>query len=645
LQPLHVVLLVAPVEETVVVTATRTEMPSSQVGASMTIFTAADLAGRRQPLVADLLRASPGATLVRSGGIGAQTSLFVRGGESNYNKVLLDGIPLNEPGGTFNFSNLTTENLDRVEIVRGAHSALFGSDAMASVVQLFTKRGPHADGPRVSAILDGGTYDTVHASLLATGGSDRLDYALGAARFTTDNRVPNNAFENTTLTANVGAALGGHTTLRAVARGELELVGTPGQTSFGRPDLDAFFKRDDAVVGVTLTRDATTRFRERATYSYAASTYTSTNLLVDPPYTPQFGGHVAPFELFDYPFDSRTALRRHHATYQADLRLADGGASGDQLLTTLVDWDGERAALADRLAAATTEASRNNVGWSIQQQALWPRVFVTAGARIEHNASFGMAAVPRGSVVFIAREQQGTIGETAIKASVGLGIKEPTILQSYSTSPFFLGNPDLRPERSRSLEAGIEQRLMADRAKIELTWFTNRYRDIISTRTTSFNPFRAQYFNIGLTRARGMEAAVTAAPTPALSVRGGYTFLDSEILESTSPTNVVFASGQWAFRRPRHSGFVGIAWKRQRVSADVTGLFIGRSVDSDFSSLEPPLIENVGHATWDARASYQLTPRLAAVLSLDNLTNQQYMEPLGYPALGRAVRAGIRMGL
>jgi len=110
------------------------------VGASVTTFTASDLEILRTPIVADLLRSTPGAMVVRTGGVGAVTSLFVRGGESNYNKVLLDGIPLNEPGGTFNFSNLTTDDLERIEIVRGSQSALFGSDAMSSVVQLFTKR-------------------------------------------------------------------------------------------------------------------------------------------------------------------------------------------------------------------------------------------------------------------------------------------------------------------------------------------------------------------------------------------------------------------------------------------------------------------------------------------------------------------------
>src|SRR5437762_3746326 len=179
-QPLRLTLAVAPIQETVVVTATRTEAPAGQVGASVTTFTADDLERRRVPLVADLLRATPGVQVIRTGAPGGVTSLFVRGGESSYNKVLLDGIPLNEPGGTFNFSSLTTDNLDRLEIVRGAQSALFGSDAMASVVQLITKRAAPGARPGGSAWIEGGTYATVRGGGQVAGTSGPFDYSFGA---------------------------------------------------------------------------------------------------------------------------------------------------------------------------------------------------------------------------------------------------------------------------------------------------------------------------------------------------------------------------------------------------------------------------------------------------------------------------------
>ena len=646
-QPLRITLAVAPIQENVVVTATRTEAPAGQVGASVTTFTADDLERRRVPLAADLLRTTPGATVIRAGAPGGVTSLFVRGGESSYNKVLLDGIPLNEPGGTFNFSNLTTDNLERLEIVRGAQSALFGSDAMSSVVQLITRRAVPGARPQATGSIEAGSYGTVRGGGSVSGTVRAFDYSFGVLGMSTDNQEPNSAFTNTTVSGTAGLAIAPDATLRFVGRTERQHNGTPGQTAYGRPDLDAFFERHDSATGVTFDQQLTTRLRQRASYSFTLSHQQSTNLVADPPYTPQYDGHVAPFAFSDFLFDSFNSLQRHHASYQADIRLANDASHGDQLLTLLADYDGERATLQDRLAQTETPAARDNTGIAVQHQAVWRRIVVTVGGRFEHNASFGNAGVPRGSIVVVAHESgasRATFGDTRLRASAGLGIKEPTVLQSFSPSPFFRGNPDLQPERSRSVDAGVEQRLFGDRARVEVTWFDNEYRNLISTRTTNPATFEAQYFNIGLTQARGAEIVADAAPGSALRLRGGYTFLDSEIVDSTSPSSIVLQPGKWLFRRPRHSGFVGASWSQGRISADLSGLFIGRFVDSDFSSLQPPILEHPSYTTWDARLSVAVAPHAAVLLSIDNLTDTDYQEPLGYPALGRAVRVGLRVG-
>jgi vitamin B12 transporter len=647
-QPLRLTLAVAPIQETVVVTATRTEAPAGQVGASVTTFTADDLERRRVPLVADLLRAAPGVQVIRTGAPGGVTSLFVRGGESSYNKVLLDGIPLNEPGGTFNFSSLTTDNLERLEIVRGAQSALFGSDAMASVVQLITKRADRSRPPQVSATIEAGTYSTVRGGAAVSGASGPLDVSFGASGISTDNREPNSAFRDTTISAGAGVALGGAATLRFVARGQLQHNGTPGPTAFGRPDLDAFFDRNDSVAGITFDDQLTPRVRQRASYAFTVSHQQSTNLIADPPYTPRFENRAAPFAFSDFRYNSFNNLHRHHLSYQADVRLANDASHGDQLLTVLADWDGERATLEDRLANTQVPASRNNAGVAVQHQAIWRRVVVTAGGRVEHNESFGTAAVPRGSIVFVVHEagsaRDAALGETRVHASGGLGIKEPTVLQSFSPSPFFRGNPDLLPERSRSVEAGVEQRFAGDRARVELTWFDNRYRNLITTRTTNPATFEAQYFNVGLTEARGAELSTDVAPAAGWHLRAGYTLLDSEIVDSTSPTSAVLQPGKWLFRRPRNSGFFGVSWSQGRIGADLTGLFVGRFVDSDFASLQPPILEHDSDTTWDARLSVKIVPQAVFLLSIDNMADADYMEPLGYRALGRAIRAGVRVG-
>ena len=343
----------------------------------------------------------------------------------------------------------------------------------------------------------------------------------------------------------------------------------------------------------------------------------------------------------DFLGDTQADLRRHHASYQADLQVAASPSYGDHRLTLMADWDGERATQENRLADTTTSNSRDNFGIAAQHQMLWPKVFATVGARVEHNENFGTDLAPRATVVVVARTSSGAIGETRLRASAGTGIKEPTMLESYSISPFFLGNLDLSPERSRSVEVGIDQRLAGDRAKVEVAWFDNRFSDIISLRTDPAT-FEAQYFNVGETRARGLEFGIQAVPIPAVRARASYTLLDSEVVETTSPGNVLFAPGQWAFRRPRNSGSVGATIDWRRVTADINGTFIGRFVDSDFGLFNPPLTENPGHSTWETRVSVALTQQVSAILSIDNLTNTDYSEPFGYQPLGRLVRVGAR---
>ncbi|HEU5254655.1 MAG TPA: TonB-dependent receptor [Vicinamibacterales bacterium] len=632
-----ITLTVAPVRESVVVSATRTETPTSQVGAAVTVFTAEEMERRDMPVVAELLRGTPGATVVRAGGVGNVTSLFVRGGESSYNKVLLDGIPLNEPGGTFNFSNLTTDFVERIEVVRGAQSALFGSDAMSSVVQLISKRP--ARGllhPTILASGEAGSYDSRRGSASVGVGGGKWDGSLHAGRQHTANRVPNNEFDNTTITGNGGVMPSSNVSVRLVGRTEFGRTGVPGATAFGRPDLDAFFHRRDGVIGATLEHQISERWQQRIAYAVSVSHQQSTNLNIDPPYVPRFDGHVAPFTFSDFPYDSLTDLRRHFVTYQADARV--GSESGhDQMLTFAFDVNAERGVLTNRMASSVVRASRDNFGWTAQHQWFGARASIASGLRIEHNDSFGTVVAPRISIAVAAA------ANTKLKFNAGLGVKEPTILQSFSPSPSFLGNPDLDPERATTVDAGIEQRLFAQRVKIEAIWFDARYKNIISTRTISFTPFLSQYFNIGLTKAHGAELAFDTAPAAALRVRGGYTLTVSRIAESTSPTNPVFAVGAWAFRRPRHSGFVEAVWTADRFAADLRGTFIGRRVDSDFSSLVPPIVENAGYQTWDAGASYSIVAPLALYLRVDNLADRDYMDPLGYPAWKRAARAGARV--
>jgi outer membrane cobalamin receptor len=642
----QITLEVEPVREYIVVTADRRETPTSITAASTTVLDQRGIQDRQQLLASSLLLSVPGAIVVRSGRLGTVTSVFVRGGESNYNKILLDGIPLNEPGGTFEFSNLAEEDFDRIEIVRGPQSALFGSDAMASTIQFFSHRGkPENVRPRISVGFEAGKFQTLRGRAGLSGGYRRFDYALGWSRLETDNQEPNNAFHNSTLSGNFGLGLGKNTTARLILRGDFGRVGTPGQTAFERPDTDAFFRKADGYAGFALENRTAARWKQKLTYTFTRTRQVSRDLFIDPPYTPTFEGHTASFQFSDFPFDFLNDAKREHIAYQSDVALGNvGGATGQHLVTFAFDWDGEHAFIADRLAGtAPTRAERNNFGGTFQDQDIWGRVVLTNGFRVEDNGSFGKTVVPRSSVSYLVRQHGQILGATKLKFNFGLGIKEPTFIQSFSPSPSFAGNPNLRPERARSFDYGIEQRFWNDRAKLELNGFNNLYRDIIAFRTISFVPFQGTFFNLAQSRADGAEIILEVAPHKGFRLGGNYTFLQGVIERSSRPTSPVFRQGQELFRRPKHSGSVFAAWDWKQFTVTSNAIFLGRRVDSDFSSLVPPLISNPSYTKWDIGWNYRSGHRLTYFGVFENVLNQRYMEALGFPALRASYRAGARL--
>ena len=325
---------VPTIHESVVVTATGREMPESKVGASITVLDREQIEQRHALSTIDLLRTMPGVVAVRAGGVGNLTGVFVRGGESTYNKVLLDGMPLNEPGGAFNFASLSPEHIERIEVLRGAHSALFGSDAMASVIHLFSVR-PDTGRPQVNLTVDGGTYNTAHVAAGVGARTGGIEYSVFGSRLQTDNREPNNENRTSTISGNVTRSLASGASLRVLGRGEFGRAGTPGTTAFGRPDMDAFFRHRDGSVLGGWNQPIGSRIAQQTSYSYVVTKYRSTNLVADPPYTPRFGDLVAAFPSSDFLYDSETELERHHFEYRADAVVGR-----NQVLTAAFAYDG-----------------------------------------------------------------------------------------------------------------------------------------------------------------------------------------------------------------------------------------------------------------------------------------------------------------
>jgi vitamin B12 transporter len=317
--------------------------------------------------------------------------------------------------------------------------------------------------------------------------------------------------------------------------------------------------------------------------------------------------------------------------------------TSNQTVTAAFEYDGERAVLTNhRSTAAPQRPSRDNTGTTVQYEASRDRLSLVGGIRFENNGSFGFYVAPRiaASWLVMSGPPDGSgPGSTRLRGSVGRGIKEPLFIQSYSPSPSFLGNPDLRPERSRGFDIGIEQRFARNRVALEAIYFSNYFDDLISLGPFDPVTFEAQYENIGETRASGLELVGTGFAGSAWRFSGGYTFLDGKVVRSIS-SSPIFAPGNQLYRRPRHSGSLQASYSRNRLSLAVGGVFIGERVDGDFNF--PTIDSNEGYALWNASGEVRLTRGTGVFVTMDNVGNADYMEPLGYPALGRTMRAGVR---
>jgi vitamin B12 transporter len=630
---LDLVLVPAPVREHVVVAATRGDAVASTLGISATVLDRERIEEREPSSVLELLSDVPGVTTARTGGIGAQAGAFVRGGEPHFTRILVDGVPVNQPGGLFDSGTALPLELEKVEVVRGAASSLYGTDAIAGVIQLVTRRALPGEAPSVHGEVFAGSFSQWQLQAGTSGQRGRYDWNAGVLRFETDNEVPNNAFAQTAGAASLGARLGDEDTLRVTARVEDSSLGTPGQTLYGPPDLEGRFDRTDVVLGTHLRL-----VRGAASHEVRVGFATTNQLSRDPvdsgTFVPRYGDAVGAFPVADFvdPLGFQNDTSRLSAGYQAEARVGRRN-----IVTAGADLEHETGELGSR-AGDLLRPSRTNVGAYLQDRlAIGDRFFVTAGGRVERNDSFGTKAVPRAAVAFRAFAGENP---TTLKASAGKGIKEPTFFQSFGADFFAQGNPDLRPEKSTTFDAGIEQRLLGHRLRIEATWFDHTYRDQIAYQVVDFTTFQGTYVNLGKTRARGLETEVEAAPAPWIGLTAAYTYLDGEVLVSSSAFDPVYAEGQPLIRRPKHQGSLTLRLGSGRVSGGATVLAVGRRADSDFLGLG--LTENPGYARVDARIRGRIARGLEAYLVAENLFDRDYQEALGYPALGRSVRAGLR---
>lgn len=663
---------VAAISDRIVVTATRTETAASEFGGSTSLVASEDLKLGNQSLITESLRVIPGLSVVQTGGRGGLTSIFARGGESDYNKVLIDGVPVNAAGGLFDFASLTPENIDRVEVVRGPGSALFGSDAMTSVIQLVTHRGSTAT-PEFEFSGEGGSFDYHRETALVSGLSRWFDYSTSFGFQTTDGRFRNNDFINRSASANLGFRLTSSAELRVTSRWNNNTLGVPGATALLFADPDQRQKHRDLALAAVLDLKTNSRWHQTARFVYSEFETHSFDPVAEDlsrPDTPA----LAPGAFGnDFAFTFRDHEKRSGFQYQTIVAV-----TASNIITGGVDYEHESAAFTDDFSRVSP--ARNNLGVYLQDQAaLRARLFVTAGVRIERNTGsvpadlkatlaslgssaptgdvgFGLSANPKIAATFVARTHRDgdPIGATRLKASFGTGIKEPRLDEAFSPSPFFLGNPKLDPERAVGFDAGAAQEFFGRRASVELSYFENRFRDLIvfESDPLTFGPIKlpdgrlTNFVNFDRASARGLELVGAARPLLRLRVAASYTFLRSRLQRAADASDREV--GLPLLRRPAHLGSIQLNWTAPRYDLSLDGSFIGRRRDIDpvsFSRFDKTgrAIFNGGYAKLNAAGSYHMNHFVSLFARVENMLNQDYQEVLGFPAHSLNFTVGLRV--
>ncbi len=679
----------APLQDMVVVTASRTSERRVAVTESLAVFTAEDIERLGSHSVADVLGQVPAFSVQSTGREGSISAVYARGGEADYNQVLIDGVRVNADGGDYDFGRLAAGEIERVEVVRGAQSALYGSDAIGSVIQIFTKRGTPDRGPRLSGSLEGGSFGTSRGDLRLLGGARRrIDYALGVTHRSTDgafrDRLPEpDRFDQQVIDGNAGALVGDHTRLRSGLRYSSGRANSVGPISYAPGDTGTRYDTDALTWHLDVDQRLGSRVDHAFTASYFRAGRQSDDGIADPRHVvravlegrpgafypagprlvrlldqPEFDALAAhptglgagrflaqsgPYSGYDYPFTFEAQLRRPAARYQLNATWLD-----QQVLSAGYDYYRETNALD---GAQQVE----NHSWFVQQQlALADAWFVTGGARVDDNAHYGTAVNPKLSAGgYPLPVRAGALSSVKVSANVGSGIKNPTFSQLYG-SQWVDGDLSLQPEQAVTADIGAELTFADQRWLARATWFRNEYTGQIAYAPSlgGGGDGVADYVNIDGSRAGGLELEVgLQRPVGGLTASASYALVDTEVV-SNAGTSEQFQPGQPLLRRPRHSGHLRLYYTRGRAGLHLNLLVTGDRHDSAFLGLQRvsdgrgvDITVNPGYTLLTLGGQVRVRDGLTLFLRIDNAADTAYDSALGYPGLPRAVVAGGRFHL
>jgi len=648
-------LQLAVASETVVVSATRTPVKEENAGADVDALNSGQLTTMLPIAADDAVRFLPGAVINTTGQRGGISSLFVRGGESRYNKVIVDGVTVNEPGGTFDFGTLSLAQGDRLEFVRGAQSTLYGSDAMTSVVQVWTRTG----GTRVPEVrlgADAGNFGTEsgHASL--AGARGRFDYNLFGDQFNTTGLGVNDSYSDSLEGANVGAAVNDAISVRARFRHSNSHTGVPGEWNFNGidplvpvngfgapneplpPNPSDWSQLNSLLGSVELTIAAPSGWQHRFTGFDYLYRYFEQNpgdpLRVNTENCAFSPNPPVPCGI-DFLSNEVDHINRAGFEYQGDYSERAWAHT-----TFGYRVENENGFVGNVAYGPQTHGQRLNNDLYVEQQFTLGRLTVIAGGRMVHDSAFGNTGLPRVALTFQALRGGETFSGTRFRFSYATGFKEPRLEETFAGPPYTQPNLGLKPERSRSFEAGVQQDLFHGKVNLNATYFNNLFHDQINYVTINPMTFVGEYVNVNEAFAHGAEVELRAKLRPRLLLNTAYTYTSSQYLTNPAPFDPVYDPGEPLLRRPKHSATEMLSYLGNRWGGNLGASFVGRRADTDFDGFG--ITHAPGYVRVDLGGWYAVNSRVTAYVNVQNALDRRYNEVVGYPALPVNFRAGMR---
>jgi iron complex outermembrane receptor protein/vitamin B12 transporter len=635
---LDVTLATETLTQQVIVTPTGTPMPEAQTGAAVTVIPAEDY--RYMPEVQDPLRLVPGLQVTQTGQMGGTAGLSIRGGSTDANKVLIDGVPANAIGGGVEFANIATVGIDSIEVLREPNSALYGSDALAGVVSLRSSQGS-SPLPLFTYAGDAGNFGTYRNEVTAGTVFHQFDLYSAFARIDTGNNIPNSQFHNATYVGNFGWAPNSINDLRFSVRHLAVSGGQPNAIAlFGIPD-DGQQKEQDDYYNAVWNNQVTTAWHNQIRYGGLRqngqySEFGATGI-PDPLNSGVYDGAPvtitgangytvkgqAQFQYSDSFSQSLSKTNRDFVYAQTDYRI-----NLHLLALGAFKYENESGSSINT-GYIPNSIQRGNYSYTIQFAGdIRNRLFYNVGTGLEENGLFGFAGTPRASLAYYLFRPTSSrfLSGTKLHGSFGEGIKEPSIydqsnslygvLAAQSNGAELLNQYKVTPlgaENSRTFDGGLDQEILSGRARIGLTYFHNQFTNgveyvppsgleelgVPAANLAAFQ-YVGAYLNSSAFRSQGVEAELEYKVSSYLFARGGYTYTNAVVQHSFSSDNLGpsfntssnFSSipigafsplvGARPFRVAPHTGYFGLNYTQSKFYASFTGTLVGRRDDSDF---------------------------------------------------------------